>query len=134
MEPIVNNNMGGQPPMATPPMATPPMATPPMATPPMGGVDDMGGGGGAFIKKSGGIKAFFEDINVLDVTFMAIVFGAIIYQVQYTRFMMMLEKSGYADLSTKLQKLESSIAAQKAEMNASGRMDKMRKRPLMRIG
>jgi hypothetical protein len=48
--------------------------------------------------------------------------------------MMMLEKSGYADLSSRVQKLESALAAQKAELNASGKMDKMRKKPLMRLG
>lgn len=137
MEQPIGNNMGGAPAMGTPPPM--PMAAPPapMAAPPMGGGgEDMGGGNGAFITKRGGIKAFFEDINILDVTFMAVVFGAIIYQVQYTRYMMILEKSGYVDLSKRVQKLESSVAAQKAELNASGsgRIDKMRKKPLMRIG
>ena len=140
MEQIVNN--GGVPPMVPPPTATPsPIVTPPMGNTPIGTPtmdigDDMGAGSGAFFKKDSGIKAFFNDINILDVTIMAFVVGGILYSVQYFRFMMMLEKSGYADLSTKIQKLESSMTAQKAELNASGngRMDSMRKKPMMRLG
>jgi hypothetical protein len=47
--------------------------------------------------------------------------------------MMMLEKSGYTDLSERVQKLESSIQAAKktAEMNASGMQQK--RRPVMRM-
>ena len=50
--------------------------------------------------------------------------------------MMMLEKSGYADLSGKISKLQSAMDAQKAEMNASGnnKLDRQRKRPVMRLG
>lgn len=132
----VANNLGSTPQMGgTPPMPTAqPMAQPtPMVQPPMG--DDMGGGSnGAFIKKGGGIKEFFSDINILDVTISAFVVGGIFYAIYYYKYMMMLEKTAYADLSTRVQKLESALAAQKAELNASGRMDKMRRRPLMRIG
>lgn len=131
----VANNLGGTPPMGgTPPtpMAQP-MAQPmPMAQPPMG--DDMGGGNGAFIKKGGGIKEFFSDINILDVTISAFVVGGIFYAIYYYKYMMMMEKTAYADLSTRVQKLESALAAQKAELNAAGRMDKMRRKPLMRLG
>ena len=109
-----------------------PAVAQPMPQPTMG--DEIGGGNGAFIKKGGGIKEFFSDVNILDVTIAAFIVGGILYQIQYTRFMMMLEKSGYADLSTRIQKLESAMTAQKAELNAAGKMDKMRRRPLMRIG
>jgi len=136
MEQVANNQVGSAPQMGgAPPMPT---AQPmPMAQPmPYNGDggDDMGGGNGAFIKKGGGIKEFFNDINILDVTISAFVVGGILYAVYYYKYMMMLEKSGYADLSTRVQKLESALAAQKAELNAVGKMDKMRKRPLMRLG
>jgi outer membrane murein-binding lipoprotein Lpp len=50
--------------------------------------------------------------------------------------MMMLEKSGYADLSARVAKLQSAMDAQKAEMNAagSGKLDRQRRRPVMRLG
>ena len=133
-------------PQATPPMANPPMAgggaTPPpmpMATPPMAG----GGAtpppafeeGGAVIKKGGGIKEWFSDINIVDVTISAFIVGAVIYTVQYYKFMMMLEKTGYADLKGKVAKLQSSVDATKAEMNAAGKMQQRgRRAPLSRLG
>ena len=136
-QPIANTNPA--PPSASAPMpqAPPPMAQPmPQATPPMGGAP-MGGmpNNGAYINNSGGgIKGWFKDINILDVTISAFIVGGIIYAVQYYRFMMMLEKTGYADVSSRITKLESALAAQKAELNASGNNDKMRRRPVMRLG
>lgn len=131
-------------PQATPPMATPPMAgggaTPPpmpMATPPMasgGATPPAYEEGGAVIKKGGGIKEWFSDINIVDVTISAFIVGAVIYTVQYYKFMMMLEKTGYADLKGKVAKLQSSVDATKAEMNAAGKMQRGRKAPLMRLG
>ena len=108
-----------------------PQAPSPMGGAPMGGMPM----NGAYINNcGGGIKGWFKDINILDVTISAFIVGGIIYAVQYYRFMMMLEKTGYADLSSRISKLESSIAAQKAEMNASGNIDRMRRRPVMRLG
>lgn len=137
MEQVANNQVGSAPQMGgTPPMPTAqpmPMAQP-MPYNGDGGGDDMGGGNGAFIKKGGGIKEFFNDINILDVTISAFVVGGILYAVYYYKYMMMLEKSGYADLSTRVQKLESALAAQKAELNAAGKMEKMRRNPIMRLG
>jgi hypothetical protein len=51
---------------------------------------------------------------------------------QYYKYMMMLEKSGYTALSERLQKVESSLQAAKktAEMNASGMQ---KRRPVMRM-
>ena len=143
-QPIANTNPA--PPSASAPMpqAPPPMAQPmPQAPMQMGGATmQMGGapmGGmamnGAYINSGGGgVKGWFKDINILDVTISAFIVGGIIYAIQYYRFMMMLEKTGYADVSSRIGKLESSMAAQKAELNASGNMDKMRKRPVMRLG
>jgi predicted lipid-binding transport protein (Tim44 family) len=136
-QPIANTNPA--PPSASAPMpqAPPPMAQPmPQAPMQMGGAP-MGGMAmnGAYINSGGGgVKGWFKDINILDVTISAFIVGGIIYAVQYYRFMMMLEKTGYADLNSRIAKLESSIAAQKAEMNASGNMDRMRRRPVMRLG
>lgn len=124
-------------PQAPSPMAQPmPQAPMPQAPMQMGGTPMVGmANNGAYISNGGGgIKAWFKDINILDVTISAFIVGGIIYSVQYYRFMMMLEKTGYADLSSRIAKLESSIAAQKAEMNASGNMDRMRRRPVMRLG
>jgi hypothetical protein len=136
-QPIANTNP--IPPSASAPMpqAPSPMAQPmPQAPMQMGGASMVGmANNGAYINNGGGgIKAWFKDINILDVTISAFIVGGIIYAVQYYRFMMMLEKTGYADLNSRIAKLESSIAAQKAEMNASGNMDRMRRRPVMRLG
>jgi hypothetical protein len=79
------------------------------------------------------IKRFFSDINVVDVTVSAFIVAAVIYSIQYHKFMMMIEKTGYADLSSRVQKLESSIAAAKktAEANASGNGRMKRRRPIL---
>ena len=118
-------------PMVPPPAAAPmaaPMAAPPMAPPPF---ED----GGAIVKKGGGIKEWFSDINIVDVAVSAVIVGAVLYTVHYYKFMMMLEKSGYSDLNTKVSKLQSAVDAQKAEMNASGngKLDRQRRRPVMRL-
>lgn len=120
-------------PMVPPPTGAPmaaPMAAPPVAPPPA--YED----GGAVIKKGGGIKEWFSDINIVDVAVSAVIVGAVLYTVHYYKFMMMLEKSGYADLSGKVAKLQSAMDAQKAEMNAAGgnKLDRQRRRPVMRLG
>ena len=111
----------------TPP---PPAAPPPSASAMAEGGETSGGGGG-------GIKAFFSDVNVVDVTVSAFIVAAVIYSIQYHRYMMMIEKTGYADLSTRVQKLESSIEAakRKAEANAagSGKPNMRRRRALMSL-
>ena len=124
-------------PMATAGAAVPPAApspnyippTPPAPSTPMmaDGGETSGGGGG--------IKAFFSDVNVVDVTVSAFIVAAVIYSIQYHRYMMMIEKTGYADLSTRVQKLESSIEAskRKAEANAAGNGNMRRKRALMSL-
>ena len=110
------------------PIAPLPVAAPPMAPSPF---ED----GGAIVKKSGGIKEWFSDINIVDVAVSAVIVGAVLYTVHYYKFMMMLEKSGYSDLNTKVSKLQSAVDAQKAEMNAAGngKLDRQRRRPVMRL-
>ena len=122
---------------AVPPAApspSPNYTPPPPAAPPAPAMADGGETGSA---SGGGIKAFFSDVNVVDVTISAFIVAAVIYSIQYHRYMMMIEKTGYADLSTRVQKLESSIEAakRKAEANAagSGKPNMRRKRALMSL-
>ena len=129
MDPNMNPQAAPAP-MAPLPVAAPPMGAPapaPMAAPPF---ED----GGAVVKSGGGIKQWFSDINIVDVAVSAVIVGAVLYTVHYYKFMMMLEKSGYADLSARVAKLQSGLDAQKAEMNAAGKLEKQRKRPVMRLG
>ena len=114
------------------PMAPAPMPAPMQAAPmPMyaegGEMGDSGSSGG------GGIKGFFNDINIVDIAISAFIVGGVIYAIQYYKFMMMIEKTGYADLSARIQKLESAALAAKktAEVNASGSKGR---RPVMRLG
>jgi hypothetical protein len=85
---------------------------------------------GGEVKSSNRFKDYFSDINIVDVGISAFIVAAVLYSINYHRFMMMLEKTGYADLSTRLSKLESSFAAAKksAQVNASGSMKTMKKR------
>jgi hypothetical protein len=128
--------MEGQAPVSAPvpaPAAAPmPMAqNPPIPAAPVSTMADGGGVDGGD-SDSGGVKGFFKDINLLDVAISAFIVGGVIYAMQYFKYMMMLEKSGYTDLSERVQKLESSIQAAKktAEMNASGMQ---KRRPVMRM-
>jgi len=118
-----------------PPVAPSPNYTPP--PPPAPSAPAMAEGGETEGGKGGGIKAFFSDVNVVDVTISAFIVAAVIYSVQYHRYMLMIEKTGYADLSTRVQKLESSIEAakRKAEANAagSGKVNMRNKRGLMSL-
>ena len=110
-----------------------PAAPSPQYTPPPAPAPTMAEGGAT--SGGGGIKAFFSDINVLDVTISAFIVAAVLYSIKYHRYMMMLEKSGYADLSTRVQKLESAIAAakRKAEANAAGNGKMGKKRGLISL-
>lgn len=110
---------------ATAPM---PMAAPapmPMAAPAMAEGGETTGGGG--------IKAWFGDINVVEVSVSALIVGVGIYAMQYFRLMMAMEKSAYNDVIERIGKLESAqLAAKKtAEVNASGSSSR---RPVMRLG
>lgn len=127
--------MEGQAPIpaAAPAAAPMPMAqNPPIpAAPPVSTMAD-GGSIGDGDSGGGGVKGFFKDVNILDVAISAFIVGGVIYAMQYYKYMMMLEKSGYTALSERLQKVESSLQAAKktAEMNASGMQ---KRRPVMRM-
>lgn len=126
-------------PMAEAGVAVPPAPTAPSPnyippTPPSAIAPSMEDGGET--SKNGGIKAFFSDVNIVDVTVSAFIVAAVIYSIQYHKYMMMIEKTGYADLSSRIQKLESSLEAskRKSEANASGNGNNMRrKRTLMSL-
>lgn len=117
-------------PAASPNYTPPPTNLPPTSMENGGGVEPSSGGGG-----SNKFKEFFSDINLLDVAISAFIVGGVIYTIHYYKFMMLLEKTGYADLSTRVQKLESSMAAAKknAEVNASGNGRMKRKRALITL-
>lgn len=134
-------------PMATPPTATPmanaggamPMAAPasPQYTPPPTPAPAASMEDGGSVSKSNPIKEFFSDVNLLDVAISAFIVGGVLYAVHYYKFMMLMEKTGYADLSTRIQRLESQVAAAKksSDVNASGngRRPMARKRALMSL-
>ena len=114
---------------AAPPMAATPM---PMAAPPQPMPSSMAEGGDTAAPKSP-VKDFFDDVDILDVTISAFIVGAVLYSVHYYKFMMMMEKTGYADLNGRMAKLENTMAKKAAaEANAAGGGRKQR-RPVMRI-
>jgi len=118
-------------PVSTPapaPAAAPmPMAAPPPASP----APAMAEGGET--TGGGGIRAWFGDINVVEVSVSALIVGVGIYAIQYFRLMMAMEKSAYNDVIERIGKLESAALAAKktAEVNASGSRGR---RPIMRLG
>jgi hypothetical protein len=118
---------------APPPAAAPMVATPmPMAAPPQPMPSSMAEGGDTAAPKSS-VKDFFADVDILDVTISAFIVGAVLYSVHYYKFMMMMEKTGYADLNGRMAKLENAMAKKAAAAaNAAGNGGKQR-RPVMRI-
>jgi len=114
------------------PAPTPNYTPPPTAMPPAPTSMDTGGA----TPRSGGIKEFFSDVNVVDVAISAFIVGAVIYSIQYHKFMMMLEKTGYADLSTRIQRIESAMASaakKQTEANAAGNGRIRRKRGVITL-
>lgn len=87
------------------------------------------GGGVADGGRKNPFKDFFSDVNVVDVAVSALIVAGVIYSIQYHRFMIMIEKAGYADLSSRIAKIEAEHAAIKrkaAEANAAGGMKRRR--------
>jgi len=117
------------------PVSTPapaPAAAPmPMAAPAPTPAPAMAEGGET--TSGGGIKGWFGDINVVEVSVSALIVGVGIYAIQYFRLMMAMEKSAYNDVIERIGKLESAALAAKktAEVNASGSRGR---RPVMRLG
>lgn len=127
----MNTTIENSPPPA--PVSTPapaPAAAPmPMAAPPPAPAMAEGGE----TTSGGGIRAWFGDINVVEVSVSALIVGVGIYAIQYFRLMMAMEKSAYNDVIERIGKLESAALAAKktAEVNASGSRGR---RPVMRLG
>lgn len=140
MQPAPPMPMPAPAPAAAPsPQYNPPTPPPAPAPAPVmaegGELGGSGSSGGGFGSK---IKDFFSDINILDVAVSAFIVGGVLYAVHYYKFMMMMEKSGYADLSSRVQKLESQMAAaakKSSEMNAAGngKMPMRKKRALVTL-
>lgn len=109
-----------------------PNYVPPVPTTPIPSMED--GGQTSF---GSGIKSIFDDVNIVDIAISAFIVAGVLYSIQYHRYMMLIEKTGYADLSTRLQKLESSMnaAKRKSEANAtgSGTLNMRRRRPAMTL-
>lgn len=127
-------SMQGQQGMMTPqPAQTPNYIPPPPPTPAPGtqSMEDMKADGGE-ISRGKGFKEFFADVNIVDVVISAFIVAGITYAMYYYKYMMQLEKTGYADMSDRLRRLESSVQAREAELNAIGNATR-RKRPVMRI-
>ena len=119
--------MGSTPPAPAPsPNYVPP--APPMPPP----TTEMASGGETTTSGGGGIKEFFSDVNVVDVVLSAFIVAGVFYSMYYYKYMMKLEKTGYEEVTDRIMKLESSMAAKEAEMNAIGNANRRRK-PLMRI-
>lgn len=103
-----------------------PAAPSPQYVPPPSNMPSMAEGGdvGGAAPRKNPFSGFFADVNVLDVAISAFIVGAVIYSIQYHKFMILMEKTGYADLSTRINRAESEIAAVKkrtaAEANATG--------------
>jgi hypothetical protein len=116
-----------------PPAPSPQYIPPPSSMPSMAEGGDVGG---APARKNP-FKDFFTDINVVDVAISAFIVGAVIYSIQYHKFMIMMEKTGYADLSTRINRLENDISTAKrkaaTEANASGSMGMRKKRALVTL-
>jgi len=120
------------PAVAAPGAAVPAASVPapsPQYTPPPPPMPTATAAEGQKMSAGGKFSEFFSDVNILDVTISAFIVGAVLYSIQYHKFMMMLEKTGYADLSTRVQKMESALEAakKKSEMNAAGSQKKKRR-------
>jgi hypothetical protein len=129
-----NPMMNNAAPVAAAPTAAPVAAAPLVAanpTPMPSAAPTMESGGST---SGGGIRGWFGDINILDVTIAAFIVGVGFYGMSWFKFNMMIQKTGYADLSSRVQKLESSAAKKAAaEANAAGSMKGSNRRPMMRI-
>jgi hypothetical protein len=126
----------GQGQMAAAPQAAPTPTPMPVAAPPQPQAPAMETGGKTNTEsygRGGSIGDFFSDLNIVDIAISAFIVAGVLYSIHYFKFMMMLEKTGYSDLSSRMAKLESAVTAQQAEMNATGGRNQ-RRRPLMRIG
>jgi len=72
--------------------------------------------------KSNSIKDFFSDINLVEASILALGVATFLYAIYYYKFEMTMAKTSYADLNTRMQRLELSESKRKAaEQNANGK-------------
>ena len=88
--------------------------------------------GGITNTSGGSIKAFFSDINWLEVALSSFIIAAMAYSIKYHKYMLMIEKSGYTNLNDRIQSLETKMTKKLSEMNATG-SSKFRKRAAVRL-
>jgi len=91
----------------------------------------MEAGGSTPSNYAGNFKAFFQGINWLDVALSSFVVAAMAYSIKYHKYMLLIEKSGYTNLSERVNGLETKMAKKISEMNASG--SRGRKRGVVRL-
>lgn len=116
---------------AMPPQAAPsPNYVPPIPPAPQP-MPQMAEGGATQSSYGGNIKAFFADINWLDIALSSFIIAAMVYSIKYHKYMLMIEKSGYTNLSDRLNSLETKVAKKMTEMNATGKG--MRRRAVVRL-
>lgn len=137
-------------PMAAPPPAAPMgagAAVPPQQPMMMGGgampqPQMMGGGmppmqpmaNGGMMGRANPVAKFFSDINLVEAGLLALGVATFLYAISYYKHEISMSKSGYADLSGRMQKLESEMAAKKAQemaANANSMAKRSRRRMLI---
>jgi hypothetical protein len=80
------------------------------------------------------IGKFFSDINMVEAGLLALGVATFLYAISYYRHEIQMSKSGYADLSSRMQKIESEMAAKKAQemaANANNMARRTKKRMLI---
>jgi len=113
-------------PAATPSPNYVPPIPPPSTAPPMENGGETGSSYGS------GFKAFFSDINWLDIALSSFIIAAMAYSIKYHKYMLMIEKSGYTNLTDRINSIETKVSKKISEMNATGG-SKMRSRAAVRL-
>ena len=103
------------------PVAAMPIAAPPIMPEKTVVPQSMDYGENQNFSNGGTVRDFFSDVNIIDVAISAFIIGGVLYSIHYFKFIMMLEKTGYTDMSSRMAKLESAMTAKQAEANATGR-------------
>jgi hypothetical protein len=89
---------------------------------------------GGMMGRANPVAKFFSDINLVEAGLLALGVATFLYAISYYKHEIQMSKSGYADLSGRMQKLESEMAAKKAqEMAANANSTARRSRRRMLI-
>lgn len=108
-----------------------PNYVPPIQPVPQGATPAMADGGATQSNYGGNLKAFFSDINWLDIALSSFIIAAMVYSIKYHKYMLIIEKSGYTNLADRLNSLEAKVSKKISEMNATGKG--MRRRAVVRL-